>query len=75
MLLVEATPTERVAAVTFLLTKGDALTSAEIAERVDLTPHGARALLNRMSRVVPLYRDEHGCWRIAPDSEVTISMY
>jgi hypothetical protein len=56
------TPQERAALITFRLLAGDELTTMQIAERVGVSWHGASAMMERISRVVPVYRE--GChWR------------
>lgn len=58
-------PTERVAAAVYWLCTGQALTVAELAQRLQLTPRGARYLLNKAALVAPIYDDENGVWRLA----------
>ncbi len=57
-------PTERVAAAVYWLCTGQALTVAELAQRLQMSPRGARYLLNRAALVAPIY-DENGVWRLA----------
>lgn len=59
-------PTERVALAALMLARGDALTVREMAQRLDITPRGARAMLEKMSRSVPLV-DDGGVWRLLDD--------
>lgn len=54
---------ERAALVTFLVVTGAELTTAEIAERVGITPRGALLIMDKISRVVPVYQ-YGGRWRI-----------
>ena len=61
----EFTPSERVALATAWFFAGECLTAATLAELLDMTPRGARDMLNRLSRVIPLVR-ENGGWRLMP---------
>lgn len=54
---VDLCPTERIAIVTFSLAKGEALASRQVADRTGCTPEGARRLLAKVSRVLPLTED------------------
>lgn len=60
--VLEMTPTER-AGVAVRLLEQQPMTPRSLAEKLEMTPHGARALLRRLSRVVPLV-DDGGRWRI-----------
>lgn len=60
-------PTERVARATWLLAQGGSVTVRQLAERLDITPRGARMMLEKISGVVPLTvedSEEGGLWRI-----------
>jgi Mn-dependent DtxR family transcriptional regulator len=57
------TPTERIGRATYLLTQGQPMTVRHLAQTLEITPRGARAMLERLSRVVPL-RDDGGVWRM-----------
>lgn len=57
------TSTERVVLVLVRLLSGSTPTTREVAELTGMTPHGARKLLLRLCRVVPLTQIE-GCWRL-----------
>lgn len=57
------TSTERVVLVLMRLLSGSTPTTREVAEFTGLTPHGARKLLLRLCRVVPLTQVE-GCWQL-----------
>jgi hypothetical protein len=59
----ELTSTERVVLVLMRLLAGATPTTREVAEFTGLTPHGARKLLLRLCRVVPLTQVE-GCWQL-----------
>ena len=56
------TAQERAALVTYQLVSGAEMSTAEIAERTGLSRAGAWHMMNRVSRVVPLYQDG-GRWR------------
>ena len=64
----ETAPTARVGLTVYLLTSGRQLTARQLAERLDITPHGARALLNRLAMVLPLIEDG-GVWRVLGDDD------
>ena len=67
MLSSEMLPTERVARATWLLAQGGSVTVRQLAERLEITPRGARAMLEKMSGVLPLTVEEGedgGLWRI-----------
>lgn len=59
----EMLPTERITRAAFLLAMGEGLTVRALAERLEITPRGARAMLEKMSRVAPLV-DDGGVWRV-----------
>ena len=42
------------------------MTVREVADALEITPRGARAMLERLSRVVPLV-DDGGLWRVASE--------
>lgn len=56
--LLEATPTERAARLTYLLMSGRALTAREAAGEVGVSTRHAYRLLDKIGLVIPLYRDE-----------------
>jgi hypothetical protein len=58
----EMTPTERAGLAVWLLSQTP-MTPRVLAERLEITPHGARAMLRRLSLAVPLV-DDNGEWRI-----------
>lgn len=56
--------TQRVArAVYLILVEGGELTTSEMATQLGMSYHGAKALLDRASEVVPIWDDEDGVWR------------
>ena len=58
------TPTERAAVITLAIAGGHGLTTRQTAEITGLTMQGAYVLLCRISRVVPIYQDGEGKWRL-----------
>jgi len=60
------TPTERIGRATWLLASGQSVTVRSLADALEITPRGARAMLERLSRVVPLV-DDGGLWRVASE--------
>lgn len=58
------TPTERVAVVVWYLAHGMALHICEVQKLTALRPRQARDLMQRLSRVLPIYRDDGGVWRV-----------
>lgn len=57
------TAQERAAVVSWDLAGGARFTTAQVARRLGLSMRGARCLLARISRVVPIYCDECGRWQ------------
>lgn len=57
------TSTERVVLVLMRLLSGSTPTTREVAQLTGLTQEGARKLLLRLCRVVPLTQIE-GCWQL-----------
>lgn len=51
------TAQERAALITFQLLEGAQMTTSEIAQRIGVTYHGARYMMEKVSRVVPVYED------------------
>lgn len=58
---VDVTPTERAAIVTRELMQGKVLTPADVAELTECTLRGGYYVLERLSRVLPIY-EEQGRW-------------
>ncbi|MEN6507087.1 MAG: hypothetical protein ABFD92_21330 [Planctomycetaceae bacterium] len=48
----------------YLLTIGKRVTAQDAARIVGITDRSARDMLNRISRMVPIYRDDDGKWTI-----------
>ena len=68
----DLTPTERAALVMYLLLQRK-LTTSQVARRVAVTRQGAWALLTRISRVVPIRRNEYGEWEVTTMSKQSTS--
>lgn len=60
----ELIPTERVAIVVWRLRDGESLSTAEVALAVGLTNSGAWRLLQKLSRVLPVYQTDSGLWEM-----------
>lgn len=56
------TPTERIAVVALVLFQDGRITTGRAAELAGISYQGANQMLERMSRTIPLYRDEDGYW-------------
>lgn len=54
----KSTPTEKAAEVTYLIIQGQEMTTSDVAERFGTTWQGADKLMNKVSRRVPIYKDE-----------------
>ena len=53
--MLDMTPTERIGRATWILATGQAVTVRSLADALEITPRGARAMLERLSRVCLLY--------------------
>jgi hypothetical protein len=53
----ELSPTERIGLLVWLLAKGDSFTPAEAGELTDCHEDTARRILERLARVIPIYKD------------------
>jgi predicted DNA-binding transcriptional regulator YafY len=62
-MLSDMLPTERIARAVWLLASGESTTVRHLAERLEITPRGARSMLEKISRVIPLV-DDGGVWRL-----------
>lgn len=74
-------PTERVAVVTYLLTKGHKFTTTEVSAIAGIQRHSAYRMLTKMSVRIPLfgpYRDEQTRkivgthWQIVDDEDASV---
>lgn len=59
----EYTPQEKAADIAWRLASGDEVTTNEVAEYYGVTYHGARRMLNVISRVIPITTNSTGVWR------------
>jgi hypothetical protein len=58
------TPSERVALIVWHLAHGEGLNTLHIAQMTGLSLRGARELMYRVSRVIPIYQDDNdGMWQ------------
>ena len=58
------TAQEKAALITWHLAHGEGMTTAEIAMMTGMTWAGAWFLMERLSRVLPIYRDDYGIWLV-----------
>ena len=58
----ETTPVQKAAEVTYMIVNGETFTTAEIAERYNMSWSGADRLLNKISGKVPICKEESK-WR------------
>lgn len=58
---------QRAALLAIRLREGRAMTTSEAADALGFTPRAAAYLLEKLSEVLPLYRD-HGQWRWLDDA-------
>lgn len=65
----DRTPTERAGLVTWMLLRGQRTTVRDLADELEMTPRGARYLLERLSLVLPIIVDDCGVWRVLPPDE------
>jgi hypothetical protein len=66
----EYTAQEKAALVSWHLAHGEGMSTAEVATITGLTWGGAWHLMNRLSRVLPIYRDESGVWAVCVLNEL-----
>lgn len=67
------TPSERVAVIVLALARGRGLTTRQTAELTGLTLHGAYSMLCRISRSLPIYKDDAGIWKLIDDDPLLIT--
>jgi hypothetical protein len=53
----ELTPLERAGLLAWLLSAGDSFTAAEAADLTDCREEDAKRVLERLTRVIPIYKD------------------
>ena len=56
---------EKAALIAWHLAHGEGMTTAEVASITGLSWTGAWFLMNRLSRVLPIYRNESGVWTVS----------
>jgi len=61
----ETVATERIARVVWPLAHGQPLTTRQAAALAGITPRGAWRMLTKLCRVLPIYQDDGGVWRVA----------
>ena len=54
--------TERIGRTVYLFSQGHRTTAPALALRLGVTPRGARAMLQRLSRAIPIESDADGVW-------------
>lgn len=60
----ELVTTERVGLVVWLLSQGYALTTQQLGVRLGMEADGVRGMMQRLSRVVPIYEEPGGGWAV-----------
>jgi len=65
----EYTTTERVGLLVWHLAHGDGIRTADAAKLTGLGVEGARVMLCRLSRVIPIYQ-WHGVWQVCALQEI-----
>lgn len=68
--LIPDTITERAATITWRLAHGESLQTRDVADLVGLSMPGAYLLMQRLSRVIPIYQDEQGFWQVCAFQEL-----
>lgn len=63
---VPVTPSERVALVVWYMAHGMALAPSEIVQLTNLSSSAAWRMMCTISRVIPIYQDDKGIWRVCP---------
>lgn len=63
----EYTAQERAALIALRLADGAEMTTREIAEETGLSPNAAWYMMQKISRVIPIYQNGTGAWKRVPD--------
>lgn len=63
------TPGERAILLGWLFGRGKVVTAHEVAAILGIKDRRARSLLCEASRMIPIYRDDDGLWRVCQDYE------
>jgi hypothetical protein len=58
------TPGERAVLLGWLFALGKIMTARDVADLLGIKDRRARSLLNEASRIIPIYRDDDGLWRV-----------
>lgn len=61
------TSSERVALVVWYMAHGMALAPSEVVKITGLSSSGAWRMMCAVSRVIPIYQDDAGIWRVLRD--------
>lgn len=64
------TAQEKAALIAWHLAHGEGMTTGEVASMTGLTQAGARFLMNRLVRVLPIYRNKDGIWEVCMPEEL-----
>ncbi len=64
------TAQEKAALIAWHLAHGEGMTTADVASITGLTWGGAWWLMTRLSRVLPIYRDDDGVWAVSACKEL-----
>jgi len=64
------TAQEKAALIAWHLAHGEGMTTAEIASLTGLSWQGARHLMDRLARVLPIYQDDVGAWSVCAFKEL-----
>jgi predicted DNA-binding transcriptional regulator YafY len=74
--IAESTPTERAVLLIHWLHIGRELTTAEVADDLQISQRTAQRMFTAASRAgVPIYRDDDGVYRLLSDGVLQISPY
>ena len=64
------TITERAALVVWHLAHGECMQTRDVARLTGLTRQGAWDLMQRLSRMIPIYQDDRGVWQVCAALEL-----
>jgi predicted ArsR family transcriptional regulator len=64
----ERTPTERIGLTAYRLTLGQPMTVRQLSAELDITQHGARRMLEKLSLVLPLVNNG-GVWQVMTSTD------
>lgn len=69
----EYTPQEKAALVAWHLAHGEGMRTQDVAKTTGLTCRGARKLMSRLARVLPIYQNGDGFWQVNYMRELPIT--